>query len=79
VGVVNVPIIKFSVYWWNSLHQTSSLFAKGGPSIADSMLWPLLIMIAAYWFYFGWVFLLRLKAEVLARRVQTKRVRMMGI
>ena len=78
VGVINVPIIKFSVYWWNSLHQQSSLFAKGGPAIADSMLWPLLIMITAYGLYFGWVFLLRLKAEVLARRVQTKRVRMMG-
>jgi heme exporter protein C len=77
VGVINVPIIKFSVDWWNTLHQPSSIFRSGGPSIDASMLVPFFIMMVAYALYFGWIFLLRLKAEVLARRVQTRRLRMM--
>src|SRR6195952_3794704 len=44
VGVVNLPIIKFSVDWWNTLHQPASVFRKGGPTIATSMLVPLLVM-----------------------------------
>ena len=44
VGVVNLPIIKFSVDWWNTLHQPASVFRMGGPTIAPSMLWPLLVM-----------------------------------
>ena len=77
VGVINVPIIKFSVEWWNTLHQPSSLMAKGGPAIDPSMLWPLAIMALAYSLYFVWIFLVRLKAEVLARRVRTQQLRMM--
>ena len=42
VGVVNIPIIKFSVDWWNTLHQSASVFRLGGPAISPSMLWPLL-------------------------------------
>ena len=45
VGVVNVPIIKFSVDWWNTLHQPASVVRMGGPSIDPSMLWPLLMMV----------------------------------
>jgi heme exporter protein C len=77
VGVINVPIIKFSVEWWNTLHQPSSLLAPGGPSIDPSMLWPLAVMALAYILYFMWIFLIRLKAEVLVRRVRTQRLRMM--
>jgi heme exporter protein C len=77
VGVVILPVIKFSVDWWNTLHQPSSIFRSGGPSIDASMLVPFFIMMVAYALYFGWIFLLRLKAEVLARRVQTRRLRMM--
>ena len=42
VGVINIPIIKFSVDWWNTLHQPASMFRLGGPAIAGSMLWTLL-------------------------------------
>ena len=48
VGFVNMPIIKFSVDWWNSLHQPASVFRMGGPTIDASMLWPLLVMGLAY-------------------------------
>ena len=48
VGVVNLPIIKFSVDWWNTLHQPASVFRLGGPTIAPSLLWPLLVMALAF-------------------------------
>ena len=73
VGIVNVPIIKFSVDWWNTLHQPASVIKMGGPSIAGPMLWPLLIMALAFTAYFATVVLLRVKSEILARKVQTLR------
>ncbi len=48
VGSVNIPIIKFSVDWWNTLHQGESIFRMGGPSIDPSMLYPLFVMLAAF-------------------------------
>jgi heme exporter protein C len=48
VGFVNVPIIKFSVEWWNTLHQPASVLKAGGPSIHADMLWPLLVMALAF-------------------------------
>jgi hypothetical protein len=47
IGAINLPIIKFSVKWWNTLHQGESIFKRGGPSIDQSMLTPLLLMMAA--------------------------------
>jgi heme exporter protein C len=67
VGVVNVPIIHFSVVWWNSLHQASSVLRLGGPTIATSMLVPLLIMALGFTLYFVAVLLMRLRGEVLRR------------
>jgi heme exporter protein C len=67
------------VEWWNTLHQPSSLMAPGGPSIDPSMRWPLAVMALAYILYFIWIFLVRLKAEVLVRRVRTQRLRMMEV
>src|SRR5512135_3128993 len=52
VGVVNLPIIKFSVDWWNTLHQPASVMRLGGPTIAVSMLLPLLLMGLGFTFYF---------------------------
>lgn len=66
VGAVNVPIIKFSVDWWRTLHQPSSLFASSGPTIASEMLTPLFLMIAGFTFFFVLIALLRLRAEILA-------------
>lgn len=70
VGVINIPIIKFSVEWWNTLHQPSSLVRIGGPSIDGSMLTPLFIMIAAYGFFFVTVLLWRLQGEMAARKLE---------
>jgi heme exporter protein C len=67
VGVVNVPIVHFSVDWWNSLHQPPTLMRADGPAMPMSMLWPLLVMIGAYTFYFLAIMLMRARAEVLRR------------
>ncbi|KTD25477.1 heme exporter protein CcmC [Legionella lansingensis] len=67
VGLVDLPIIHYSVYWWNTLHQgaTLSLFAK--PKIAMPMLWPLLMMIVGFFLYCFWVILHKARNEVLLR------------
>jgi len=67
VGVVNLPIIHFSVIWWNSLHQAPSLMKLGAPTIAVSMLIPLLTMILAFTLFFVAVLLVRLRGEILSR------------
>jgi heme exporter protein C len=67
VGVVDAPIVHYSVVWWNSLHQGSSLIRAGGPAIARSMLFPLLIMILAFYCYFAAVLLVRARGEILRR------------
>ncbi|QQP89589.1 heme ABC transporter permease [Skermanella sp. TT6] len=74
VGVVNVPIIKFSVDWWNTLHQPASVVRMGGPSIDPSMLWPLLTMGLAFTTYFITVVLLRVRSEIAARKIQMLRL-----
>lgn len=67
VGVVNVPIIKYSVEWWNSLHQTPTVMQMGKPKMDGEMLWPLLLMFVAFALYFVAVLLTRLRAELLRR------------
>lgn len=67
VGVVNVPIIHFSVEWWNTLHQGATITKFDKPSIASEMLWPLLINILGFVCFIGWVTVLRLKNEILKR------------
>ena len=67
VGVVNVPIIHYSVIWWNSLHQGPTVSKLGKPSIEGDMLWPLLLMMLGFMFYFGWVLMIRLRGEILIR------------
>ena len=73
VGAVNIPIVKFSVDWWNTLHQPASLFRKGGSAIAAEMLRPLLIMGAAYGLYAVCMILLRMKTVLLARKIDRLR------
>src|SRR5947199_182762 len=60
VGVVNLPIIKFSVDWWNTLHQPASVLRVGGPTIDNSMLVPLLVMAVAFMLYFAALLMLRM-------------------
>ncbi|HRX35976.1 MAG TPA: heme ABC transporter permease [Aestuariivirga sp.] len=70
VGFINVPIVKFSVDWWNSLHQPASVFRMSGPTIAPSMLWPLLVMGLAYTFMFVALHLIAIRAEIAARKIR---------
>jgi heme exporter protein C len=73
VGVVNLPVIKFSVDWWNTLHQPASVSRLGMPAIDPAMLLPLLTMALGFAGYFITVVLLRLRAEIAARKVQALR------
>ena len=73
VGVVNIPIIKFSVDWWNTLHQPASIVRAGGPTIDPSMLWPLLVMIVAFTLIFVLLHLIAMRAEIYRRRVHAMR------
>jgi heme exporter protein C len=75
VGVVNVPIVHFSVVWWNSLHQGATIVRLGGPKIAGSMLWPLLSMWLGFMLFYGAVLCVRLQGEVLNRERQASWVR----
>jgi len=70
VGAVNIPIIKFSVDWWSTLHQPASVMRMDGPTIDPSMLWPLLIMGVAFKLYYVAVVLLRIKSELIAARTR---------
>jgi heme exporter protein C len=67
VGVVNLPIIRYSVEWWNSIHQAPSVMKMARPSMPVEMLAPLLMMLAGFTLYFAAVLLVRLRAEVLRR------------
>jgi heme exporter protein C len=71
VGAINIPIIKFSVDWWNTLHQPASVLRLGGPSIDPSMLRPLLIMGVAFLLLFLTLHLAAMRNEILRRRVRT--------
>src|SRR6476659_334095 len=70
VGAVNLPIIKFSVDWWNTLHQPSSVFRIGGPAIAASMLMPLIIMAIAATLLFLTLHMMAIRNEILRRRLR---------
>jgi len=67
VGVINLPIIHYSVDWWNSLHQGHTLLKFGKASMPPSMLVPLLLMMLAFTLYFGAIMLVRARGEVLRR------------
>jgi heme exporter protein C len=67
VGVVNIPIIRFSVEWWNSIHQTPSVMKMDRPSMPAEMLIPLLTMLVGFTLFFAAIMLVRLRAEILRR------------
>ena len=70
VGFVNVPIIKFSVDWWNTLHQPASVLRMDGPSIHPEMLWPLLLMALGFKLFYLCLLLIRMKSELLESRIR---------
>ncbi|MDH5437046.1 MAG: heme ABC transporter permease [Gammaproteobacteria bacterium] len=71
VGVVNIPIIHFSVEWWNTLHQGPTVTKLDKPSIHTSMLIPLLLMAFAFKTYFASVLLMRARTELLVRELRS--------
>jgi heme exporter protein C len=74
VGVVNLPIIKFSVDWWNTLHQPASVMRIGGPRIDISMLTPLLIMALGFMLLFAALLMLRMRTALNERKAMALRL-----
>ncbi len=69
VGAVDLPIIKFSVDWWNTLHQPASVFRLGGPTIAPELLMPLIVMSLAFTCLFLTLHVMAIRNEILRRRI----------
>jgi heme exporter protein C len=72
VGVINLPIIHYSVIWWNTLHQGPSISQFAAPSIAPAMLYPLLAMIAAFMLFYALILLLRMRNQILLREMRSQ-------
>lgn len=70
IGSINVPVIHYSVVWWNTLHQPASVFRVDGPQIASSMLTPLMLMAVGFTFLFVTLLMVRMRSEILRRRVR---------
>ncbi|MDQ0504272.1 heme ABC transporter permease [Xanthobacter agilis] len=75
VGFINVPIVKFSVDWWNTLHQPASVFRMGGSTIDSSLLWPLLTCAVGFTLMFMTLHMIGMRTEILRRRVQALEAR----
>jgi heme exporter protein C len=71
VGAINLPIIKFSVDWWNTLHQPAAVFRAGGPTMTRDFLVPLMVMAVAFTLLFVTLHLAAMRNEILRRRVRT--------
>jgi heme exporter protein C len=78
VGVVNVPIIYFSVKWWNTLHQGASVSLTKAPAMAQTMLWGMLLMTLCFWMYSIAVGLMRVRTLILERETHTDWVRQLN-
>jgi heme exporter protein C len=70
VGAINIPIVKFSVDWWSTLHQPASVLRLDGPSIHPTQLWPLLVMGLAAFLLFATLMVLRMRTELMQRRIR---------
>jgi heme exporter protein C len=70
VGIINLPIIHYSVEWWNTLHQGATILKLGKPSMPTEMLWPLLLSILGWVIVCGAIFLLRMQNEILQREIR---------
>jgi len=77
VGAVNLPVIHYSVVWWNTLHQGQSIsFVRGSSTIAPAMLWPLLVSALGFSLLFGAIVLMRMRAELARTKVEARLRRM---
>ncbi|GGE58657.1 heme exporter protein C [Streptosporangium jomthongense] len=75
VGVVNIPIIKYSVEWWNTLHQPATFKLTEKPSMPAEMWVPLLLSVLGLYLIFGWLACIRMQTEILSREQRTRWVR----
>ena len=75
IGVINIPIIKYSVEWWNTLHQPATISKLGKPAMEPSMLIPLLVMWLGFTFFFFAVVMIRTRGEIVARERNKKWLR----
>ena len=75
VGVVNIPIIYFSVIWWNTLHQGASISFSKAPTMATTMLWGIVLMTVGFWAYTVAISLLRCRVEILERETESDWIR----
>jgi heme exporter protein C len=71
VGAINIPVIHYSVDWWNTLHQPASVFTATGPKMPFSILMPLFVMLFAFTFLFALLQVVRMRTEILRRRAET--------
>lgn len=72
LGVINLPIIHYSVIWWNTLHQGPSISRFAKPAIDNSMLYPLLAMIIAFMVFYCMILLLKMRNLIIVREIKTK-------
>jgi len=72
IWLINLPVIHYSVYWWNTLHQGATITKFGKPSITWEMGWPLLVMTIAFMLFFAAMVFLRLRGELLERERRSK-------
>lgn len=79
VGVVDIPIIHYSVNWWNTLHQKATLLQLAKPTLSPEMLYPLLAMMGAFFLYYFAVMLMRVRSELRVRESQTEWVRGLNV
>ncbi len=78
-GAINLPVIHYSVIWWNTLHQGESIsFVRGSSTIDGSMLWPLLVSAVGFSLLFGAIVLMRMRAELARLKVEARLKRMAG-
>ncbi|MBL8538553.1 MAG: heme ABC transporter permease [Hyphomonadaceae bacterium] len=75
VGLINLPIIKFSVDWWSTLHQPASILRMGGSAIDESMMGPLFTMAGAFFSLFAGLLMVNMRAAIHRRRVESSRIR----
>ena len=75
VGVINLPIIKYSVDWWFTLHQSSSFSLTERPAMPIEMWFPLLLMVFGYYFFFFTLWMMRIRVEIINREYRTDWVR----
>jgi len=72
VGVINLPIIHYSVVWWNTLHQGPTISKLAAPSIAPAMLYPLLAMIAAFFLFYSVMLIMRMRNQIVLREIKSQ-------